>query len=121
MLLIDKTLPQQRLIVTIPTQTITEGNYLILHVKNKADNKDYRLTLPTNTSNYKFRYDEFIIPTSSVQSWTEGQYIYEIREVNDDGFDAMLEGGLITIVGTVEEQNISIEEDEAADDYIIYE
>lgn len=117
MILLNKTLPFQRLIVTITDRIITVDSSLKLSVENKESNINYELPLPENTSLYKDRYDEFIIPTSSISTWTPDKYVYQIIEVNSS---AVLEIGLLHVIDTAPVQFISIEEDSEADDFIIY-
>lgn len=118
MILINKTLSQQKLNVTISEKEPTTGSTLKLKVENKQSNLNYELILPSNTSQYKSRYDEFIFPTSSITTWKEGTYLYTIVE-SISSTENILEIGLMKVIDVQVDEFISIEEDDEADDYIV--
>lgn len=132
MLLLDKTLPTQKIIVTVSTNQLYRLSKLILRVINKASNRNHEFVLGQNISPYPKRYDEFSFSTDELIEWKEGMYVYEIWE---EEYEAMrgevlilptgqtnpLEIGLLKVIDVKEETFISVEEDNTADDYIIYE
>jgi hypothetical protein len=121
MVTLDKRLTQQRLILTVSEKPIASGNELLLTAENKGTNQNFQIFLPANSSMYK-RYDEFIFPTTEITNWLQGQYVYVVWEYNPLTEQKIeeLEIGLMKVVGEVEETFLSIEPDEADDDYFIY-
>lgn len=123
MIIIDKTLSNQRLIVTLSEHNPDDNNNLLFEVTNKVKNISYSLILPENTSTYKKRFDEFIIPTSSVLTWTEGRYMYMVWEVNPTTNAKIqeLEIGLLEVKKVDENDFISIPTTDSEDDLYVYE
>lgn len=123
MVTFDKTLPNQNLILTLSEKKPSEDNILVIELLNNQTNKTYSLTLPENTSNYKTRFDSFNIPTSSISTWNEGQYIYRVWEVNETNNTKIqeLEKGLLMVQGEVINNYISISTTDVEDDYIVME
>lgn len=123
MLLLDKTIPTQKIICTISEKQMTDGHIPVLKVENKESNRNYSLILPENTSNYKTRYDEFIFATTDISEWKGGKYLYIIWEYNPQTQTTVqeLEIGLLQVIEQNEEEFISTPVTETDDDFVVYD
>lgn len=121
MILIDKQLSEQRLILTLTEQNISTGSVPILKVENRQSNINYSFTLPTNSSQFKGRYDMYVFPTSAISTWEVGRYIYNVVEFfsSNNTYGKVLEIGLLEVIGSVEEQFVSLPMFETDDDYLV--
>lgn len=73
MILIDRTLEAQIIIVTLDGIASTN----ILHVKNDAERLDFQIELGIATVSNS-RYDRFEVPTNDFEDMPEGFYSYKI-------------------------------------------
>lgn len=83
MILIDRTLEAQIIIVTL--DGISDTN--IIYLKNDAERSEFEIELGDNLSEHRSRYDKFEVPTTSFEDMPEGFYSYKIL--------AMLDGSII--------------------------
>lgn len=122
MLTINKTQPTQRIICTLSEKTMASGNVYLLKIENKQSNINYSFLLPTNTSVFKDRYDEFIFPTTSITDWKTGQAIYTIWEYNATTQTLIqeLEFGLMEIIDEADPEFESIAMIDTDDDYAVF-
>ena len=123
MLVIDKSQPNTRFIVTLTdVNPITSGSTINLF--NLATNVDTTYDLPFDGSLYPNRYNQFDFSTSTFSALTEGYYTYAINDVSG----GTTELGMLKVDDIVQ----SIEEDIKAvyfiptgsttqDDYIVYQ
>jgi hypothetical protein len=118
MIVIDKATETTRLIFTLTEKTDVENPIYTLVLHSPYTNKTYSLELPANTSQYKERYDEFILDTEIFKDMESGSYYYSVLEGEPS---EVIQIGLATIVQPNEPDFITVNESETTDDYIVYE
>ena len=122
MLVIDKSLSENRLLVTFD-HPIESGNDLVLKIGSMFSNKSYQVVLPENTSQFPKRVYEFII--GNMSEFEVGKYTYRIVEAIPETITEiqLLEIGLLEIIDSSLNQPefITLPTQETDDDFIVYE
>lgn len=118
MLIIDKSLTENRLLVTIDLPFDIDNN-LVIKLISRYSNKTYNIELPASTSPFPNRYYEFFVEQFDCEV---GRYAYEIIEMNNGVFVQLLEIGLLEVIdaNTTQSDFVSIPTEETDDDFIIF-
>ncbi|MGF7075344.1 hypothetical protein [Mucilaginibacter sp. 3215] len=84
MLVIDKSKPVQRIILTLTETTGVADTAYVVKLKNDASRFEYNFTLPVNNSPAPERYDLYLIATSVFDDMASGYYTYSILTADSD-------------------------------------
>jgi len=78
MLVIDKSKPVQRILLTLTETTGAADTAYVVKLKNDASRFEYSFTLPVNNSPAPERYDLYLIATSVFDDMPTGYYTYSV-------------------------------------------
>ncbi|RZK46003.1 MAG: hypothetical protein EOO97_00060 [Pedobacter sp.] len=117
MLLVQKTLPEARFIVTISEKMAVPATNIHMKIHSDFTKVTYDIELGQNTSSWKSRYDEFKVPMTVFQDFLPGFYNYTI-----EADDLAVEEGMLRVMdlGQVEQPLVEIPE-ETQDDFLVYD
>ena len=116
MLLVQKSLPEARFIVTISEKMTSPATNIHMKIHSDFTKVTYDVELGVNTSSWKSRYDEFKVPMTVFQDFLPGFYNYAIEA---DG--SPVEEGMLRVMdlAQVEQPLVEIPE-ETHDDFLVY-
>lgn len=83
MILIDKSKAEQILILTLTELTTVDDPEYTLTLTGDGNRDIFSIPLIENTSNFKERFDQFIIPTSEFTDLSDGIYTYSVTLSNE--------------------------------------
>lgn len=114
MILLDKSIAQSRLILTL-TENSNEVLFdLVLH--SFYTNKTYTIELGEDHSDHPERFNEFTIESALYKEMEEGRYTYKVVE---RATEKVIEHGVLTVKGTPSAEYLSIAQYESDDDFIV--
>lgn len=119
MIVFDKRKSTYEFVVTVSEKGISNGTQLLLRFHSAYTNKSYALILPENSSQYSFRYDDYLI--SDFEDYEVGMYNYSIVEY--DPFISqdrqVLEVGLLKVISNPVQTFVSVGYPETDDDFLV--
>lgn len=119
MLILNKSIESNEIIVTISENELIPTNGYWMELHSTFSNKTYIIQLGANQSQHRERYDKFIIDKLMFEHMEDGRYNYRIFSGESD--NKLLEVGYLKIISTDHEITyISIEPEEEEDDFIVY-
>lgn len=100
MIYLDKQKTESKFIVTVSALDLNSKGVYFLHIYSYNENEVLKLKLKTNISEYRFRYDEFVLPLSAYEKLYVNDYLYEIK--NEDGI--VFDRGPLRVLGIVSDK-----------------
>jgi len=118
MIVLDKHTENNYIYITIEGLRQSYSSTISLKATSGFSEKEFTTTLSTDLSSFQDRYSKYNISSDVFFDFEEGLYIYQVLEDED----VLLTGTIKIIDSSETDELIEIKnDDEAGDDYVIYE